>query len=105
MHPHLDSLREFRDQQMMTNSFGRAVVNFYYSHSPPIAEAIADRNWLRAIVRGLLRPIVFAVRNPWPALLLIFGLTGIIMRRRIRLAGLHDVPSPSQRFSVAEPSL
>jgi uncharacterized repeat protein (TIGR01451 family) len=105
MHPHLNSLREFRDQQMMTNSFGRILVNFYYRHSPPIAEAIAERDWLRAIVRGLLRPIVFTVRNPWLAFLLILGLTGIIVLRRIRHARLHDVSSPSQVFSAAKPSL
>lgn len=105
MHPHLDSLREFRDQQMMTNSFGRILVSFYYRHSPPIAEAIAERDWLRAIVRGLLRPIVFTVRNPWLALLLVVGLTCVFGIRRFRRARPQELALPSQIFSAVKPSL
>ena len=37
LHPHLDSLRDFRDRFMMTNRPGRALVAFYYRHSSPLA--------------------------------------------------------------------
>ena len=59
--PNLDSLRDFRDRFMMTNRPGRALVRFYYRHSPPLANYIADRDWLRAVVRGLLTPIVYTI--------------------------------------------
>ena len=81
----LDTLRGFRDRFMITNAPGRAVVRFYYRHSPPMAEFIAEHDWLRAIVRGLLTPIVFAIEYPeWVALILIF-LASAVGIRRLRL--------------------
>ena len=53
-------LRQFRDQCLLTNSFGQAFVEFYYRNSPPIAHYIADRPALKALVRGLLTPAVGA---------------------------------------------
>lgn len=51
-------LRQFRDQCLLTNSFGQAFVEFYYQNSPPIAHYIADRPALKAMVRGLLTPAI-----------------------------------------------
>ena len=51
-------LRQFRDQCLLTNSFGQAFVEFYYQNSPPIAHYIADRPALKALVRGLLTPAI-----------------------------------------------
>jgi hypothetical protein len=53
----IDALRAFRDAYLMKSSTGRKFVEAYYQHSPPIARAIADRPWLRALVRVLLLPI------------------------------------------------
>jgi uncharacterized repeat protein (TIGR01451 family) len=78
MHPHLDSLRDFRDRYLMTNEPGRALVQFYYRHSPPIADFIADRSSLRATVRFVLAPIVFAIENPGLAALMLLGIAGSI---------------------------
>ena len=87
--PRLDSLREFRDRYLITNRPGRALVHFYYDHSPALADYIADRNWLRAIVRGLLAPFVFAIENPGLAALAFFGFVGAIWGwRRRMLRGL-----------------
>lgn len=88
MHYHLDSLRGFRDQYMMTNRFGRALVGIYYRYSPPIADFIAQREWLRAIVRSLLAPIVYAIEFPKLAALLALLLIRIalVLRRHRRLA-------------------
>lgn len=81
----LDILRDFRDRFMMTNAPGRVLVRFYYRHSPPMAQFIAEREWLRAIVRGFLAPIVFAIEYPeWVALVLIF-LASAVRIRRLRL--------------------
>ena len=87
MHPHLDSLRDFRDRYLVTNRPGRALVRFYYQYSPPIADYIADRSSLRATVRVVLAPIVFAIENPGLATLMLLGMVGSIWgwsRRRNR---------------------
>jgi uncharacterized repeat protein (TIGR01451 family) len=80
----LASLRDFRDGFLMTNRPGRALVHFYYSHSPPLADFIANRDWLRAVVRGLLTPIIAAIEYPVPMALLIFGLISAVLVRRRR---------------------
>ncbi len=54
----IDALRDFRDAYLMKSAAGRAFVKAYYHHSPPIARAIAEREWLRALVRVLLLPLV-----------------------------------------------
>ena len=54
----IDTLRSFRDSILANNSAGRAFVEAYYQHSPPVARAIAERPWLRASVRVLLLPLV-----------------------------------------------
>ncbi len=83
---HLDSLRDFRDRFMITNRPGRALVRFYYRHSPPLANFIAERDWLRAVVRGLLTPIVYTIEYPAPAALLFFSLIAAVLVRRRRRA-------------------
>ncbi|MCX5701718.1 MAG: putative Ig domain-containing protein [Candidatus Omnitrophica bacterium] len=54
-------LREFRDNFLLTNKWGREFVKFYYRHSPPIADFIRDKEELKTLVRWVLRPIVKAV--------------------------------------------
>jgi hypothetical protein len=51
-------LREFRDKYLLTNSPGRAFVDFYYRVSPPIAEFITQHPSLKPIVRAGLVPAV-----------------------------------------------
>ncbi len=78
----LDVLRGFRDRHMMTNGPGRAMVAFYYRHSPAMADIVAERGWLRAIVRGVLAPIVFAIQYPVWGLLSFIGLIGFVIATR-----------------------
>ena len=52
-------LDKFRDRYLLTNKLGRAFVKFYYKHSPPIAKYIGKREWVKSVVRGILRPIVW----------------------------------------------
>jgi len=81
----LDILRGFRDRFMITNAPGRALIRFYYRHSPPMADFIAERDWLRTIVRGLLTPIVFAIEYPAWAVLILILLASAAGIRRLRL--------------------
>lgn len=83
--PRLDTLRAFRDRFMMPNGPGRALVRFYYRHSPPLADFISNRDWLRAIVRGGLIPMVFTIEHPIRTAMLISGLiAALFVRRRHR---------------------
>jgi K319L-like, PKD domain/GDSL-like Lipase/Acylhydrolase len=58
MAPHVKILRDFRDQFLLTNRVGKVLVNFYYSHSPPLADYIAKHETLRTVVRLGLLPLV-----------------------------------------------
>jgi hypothetical protein len=51
-------LRDFRDEILMQSSAGRKFVSFYYAHGAPVAEAIAQSEWTKALVRVLLLPLV-----------------------------------------------
>jgi len=69
-------LRQFRDECLLKNAPGRALVKFYYRYSPPVAGYIAGSKPLKALVRGLLIPVVsvvFLILHPWaPGLLIGF---------------------------------
>jgi hypothetical protein len=58
MEPRIDVLRSFRDQVLMKSPRGRALVDFYYAHSPPLAQYLGRHPLLRALVRLLLMPVV-----------------------------------------------
>ena len=53
-----DILRSFRDEYLLNNSVGKAFVTAYYKYSPPLAHYIAEREWLRSLVRILLLPVI-----------------------------------------------
>lgn len=91
MEPHVMVLREFRDKLLLPNRAGRAFVRAYYKHSPPPADFIAARSWLRATVRILLLPVVafswLALHQPLClAGLLVLPLVGLVALRRRRCA-------------------
>ncbi|MBA3015553.1 MAG: hypothetical protein KKD63_14320 [Proteobacteria bacterium] len=52
------TLRDFRDQYLLTNAPGKAFVQTYYNVSPPMADFIAKHDSLRAMTRGALLPLV-----------------------------------------------
>ncbi|NLO22357.1 MAG: cadherin-like beta sandwich domain-containing protein, partial [Syntrophomonadaceae bacterium] len=65
-------LRHFRDQYLLSNKPGAALVDFYYRHSPPIAAWIADNDTLRMGTRIVLTPIVgmvYLIYHPATAIL------------------------------------
>lgn len=82
-------LRHFRDQYLLTNSFGQAFVRFYYRNSPPIAAIIAGSQPLKILVRVILAPVIAAVYllyHPVLLLLVLVLLITIFSVRRSRLA-------------------
>ncbi len=64
LHPQVQLLRQFRDNQLLTNAPGRAFVALYYRCSPPLADFIARHPVLRSVTRTLLTPVVMAVVHP-----------------------------------------
>jgi hypothetical protein len=51
-------LREFRDEYLLTNPLGQALVDIYYGVCPPIAEFITEHPSLKPVVRAGLGPAV-----------------------------------------------
>ena len=83
--PHVLTLREFRDHHLLTNMAGTWLVEYYYRHSPPIADYIRERDSLRAIVRSVLAVIIYAVEYPIAAgLMLLLPLLISVRQRRQR---------------------
>lgn len=78
LHPSVRILRNFRDQYLMPNKIGRALVDFYYKHSPTAADLIAKHRVLKAAAQVMLLPLVaFSCSMLWfgPAItVIILGL-------------------------------
>jgi hypothetical protein len=68
LHPHLDILRDFRDEYLMPNAVGRKFVELYYRYSPSIADFIAKHRLLKVAVRINLLPLI-----AFSALMMNFG--------------------------------
>jgi hypothetical protein len=56
--PQVKVLREFFDHFLLTNFVGKNFVNLYHTYSPPEAESMEKHNWLRAVVRWSLLPLI-----------------------------------------------
>jgi hypothetical protein len=59
----LGALRALRDRTLLTNPLGRLFVASYYALSPPLANAIASDERLRAAARHALEPAVALARG------------------------------------------
>jgi YD repeat-containing protein len=62
--PKVKVLRTFRDEYLLTNIAGQYFVEQYYNYSPPIADYISEREWLKTGVRAGLTPMVYSIENP-----------------------------------------
>jgi len=59
----IDTLREFRDTKLDSNVLGKHLVRLYYTVSPPLANAIARSEGMKALVRLNLNPIIHALKS------------------------------------------
>jgi uncharacterized repeat protein (TIGR01451 family) len=88
LEPHVQALREFRDNYLQQFALGRAFIDFYYRHSPPIADLVAAHDSLRLLVRAILTPVVLIVVHPVLSLaaviLMLVALAGVRAQRRGR---------------------
>ena len=58
LEPEIQVLREFRDEYLLTNSFGQWFVEEYYKYSPPLADLIAQNEFLKEITKLGLKPLI-----------------------------------------------
>ncbi len=58
LEPHVAVLKQFRDQILLKTKVGEKFVQAYYTYSPPLAGIIEQYEWLQAIVRLFLYPLV-----------------------------------------------
>lgn len=85
MHPYVEKLREFRDKHLLTNYFGRKFVDTYYKYSPPIAYVIKDSEFLKAVTRIVLTPVVMFVVYPYTSLavfIILSMITACLIKRK-----------------------
>lgn len=58
LEPQVILLQQFRDEVLLAYPLGQRFVAWYYDMSPPVARFIAEHEWLRPIVRGMLYPLI-----------------------------------------------
>jgi len=56
-------LSAFRDKYLLPHPVGRALVDIYYRLSPPVADFIRNKEYLKAVIREGLRPTVWIVER------------------------------------------
>jgi tetratricopeptide (TPR) repeat protein len=63
IHPDLDTFRDFRDSQLLTNIVGRLLVRLYYKISPILADYITRKPAFRKVLRCQLERLAQWMRN------------------------------------------
>lgn len=87
LHPKVMVLRNFRDNYLLTNNTGRALVSLYYKCSPPIADMVRANDAARFLTRIMLAPLIFILEHfklvIWVCCaLIVFGSGARINRKR-----------------------
>lgn len=82
MDDHVATLRNFRDECLMTSTAGRCFVNTYYTVSPRVAEVIAHNPSLRSASRALLMPMITAIEYPQLAMIVMAAMLVLLHQRR-----------------------
>jgi YVTN family beta-propeller protein len=82
--PHVTVLRNFRDKYLLANQIGKTFCQFYYRHSPPIADFIRRHEKMKAVTRWVLEPIIYVIEYPFTLVFIaIIGAGMRISRRRL----------------------
>ena len=84
------TLRQFRDEYLLSNAVGTKLVEMYYTYSPAIADATSQSPALRTAMRIALVPVVAlskltlgtSAATKLAALGLLLGLAFVAARRR-----------------------
>jgi len=80
--PQLTQLRWFRDRVLNQFDLGRHAVDFYYVHSPKLAESIEKNELAKRLVRWSLAPVVFIIASfrvePTTTLLAILAFLSVV---------------------------
>ena len=88
LEPHVVLLQEFRDTYLLTNSPGQKFVSLYYTYSPPIADYIAEHEFLKKVVRVLLLPLVglsyLLVNGLWYLIPLVLAALSLLVLGSVR---------------------
>lgn len=99
LHPHVQQLRSFRDQYLLTNAPGQAFVALYYRYSPPLADSIARHAILRAVARLALTPLFVVIAYPLLSAAVLLMLSGVLLgslRRRFK-----TVQGPATPYNIS----
>ncbi len=77
-------LRRFREDHLLTNTAGRAIVKIYYELSPPIADYIRGHEKVRVVVRAALAPIVYSIKYPplFGLMIAMIAVAPVVRRKR-----------------------
>jgi hypothetical protein len=100
LHPHVQLLRNFRDEYLLTTAPGRAFVAFYYHWSPPLADFIARHAMVRSATRLALTPLIVAVAYPLISFVSLFLLFGTVLVSRVRRIKTARANTQQQRIEV-----
>ena len=82
--PHVQVLRDFRDDVFMKYQPGRAFVAFYNEYSPPVAQFIHEHEAARTVTRWALTPVVFGIQYPSLPLCLMILVMGMLVLRSVK---------------------
>jgi len=86
--PQVRTLRDFRDQYLLTNAAGEALVRWYYRHSPAAAQYLNERPALKPLVRAALLPVVgaamFMTEASLPMKVIVFLSLGVLLFSLLR---------------------
>ena len=80
LQPEVKVLRRFRDRWLLSNPPGQWLVKQYYRYSPPMADIIAEQDGLRVVTRAMLTPLVYSIKYPVWALLLLLAAIAFSLR-------------------------
>jgi hypothetical protein len=88
-HPFVEILREFRDRVLEPRALGRDFVDWYYAHSPPYAEYIAEHRAAKIATQLFLWPVIGAAAfwlytAPWLKVALLLVAAALLVSRRLR---------------------